>query len=550
MPVRQTISLLGRPVLLLVGALSAVLLAATLIYMLGMATLEDSPRTFLQALEWAAETLTSTGYGGDSGWDHPLMVLFVVVLQFTGVFLVFLILPAYLIPLLERRFVTRLPQQITGLKDHVVVYHSGPSVSTLLSELDRAQVPSIVVEEDETVGRAQLERGRNIIHGSIDDGVLDRVCLSDARALIANGTDDENASLILAARQQGFRGEVLALVEEPEHRQPMILAGANGAFTPRHVLGAALAARASHKVSPRVVGGHLLGDQLELREVRVREGSNLVGKTLAEADLGRLTAVQALGQWIGGELRTFSSPSDRIAANGVLIVVGGSEGILELERICDGATPLRRSGPIVVAGYGEVGKKVVQLLRDVGESVQVIDLVDQEGVDIVGSILDAEVLSQADFANARSAVLALDKDSSILFATVILKEQYPNLPVIARVNRPINVERIHRAGSDFALSISQVSGQILAHRLIGEEGFAVDERLKILKVSSHGLEGRTPAELGIREKTGCSVVAVERDGDVLVSFGETFRFAEGDVVYVCGSREATARYGEVFPRED
>ena len=158
---RKTVVTLGRPLLLLAAALSTVLLAATLFYMWGMATLEDNPRTFLQALEWSAETLTSTGYGGDSSWDHPLMILFVVVLQFTGVFLVFLILPAYLIPLLERRFVTRLPQRVSGVKDHVVVYRAGHAVSTLLAELERADVPSIVVEEDETIGRSEVERGRS-----------------------------------------------------------------------------------------------------------------------------------------------------------------------------------------------------------------------------------------------------------------------------------------------------------------------------------------------------------------------------------------------------
>ena len=65
--VHKTVVSLVRPLLLLAGALSAVLLGATLIYMWGMATLEDSPRSFLEALEWSAETLTSTGYGAVCG---------------------------------------------------------------------------------------------------------------------------------------------------------------------------------------------------------------------------------------------------------------------------------------------------------------------------------------------------------------------------------------------------------------------------------------------------------------------------------------------------
>lgn len=49
---------------------------------------------------------------------------------------------------------------------------------------------------------------------------------------------DHNAATILAARQLGYTGEILALVEDSYHRQRMVLVGASDAYTPRHVLGA------------------------------------------------------------------------------------------------------------------------------------------------------------------------------------------------------------------------------------------------------------------------------------------------------------------------
>ena len=110
--------------------------------------------------------------------------------------------------------------------------------------------------------------------------------------------------------------------------------------------------------------------------------------------------------------------------------------------------------------------------------------------------------------------------------------------MIARVNSAENVDRIHRAGADFALSVSQVSGQILARRLLGEESVSVDPQLKVLKVRPAGLVGRHPAELEIRTRTGCLVVAVERGEEALLEFDPEFRFAEGDAVYVCGSTSA------------
>lgn len=104
------------------------------------------------------------------------------------------------------------------------------------------------------------------------------------------------------------------------------------------------------------------------------------------------------------------------------------------------------------------------------------------------------------------------------------------------------------SGDIFALSISQVSGQLLAARLLERETISVDAHLRILKSTATGFEGRHPSELGIREKTGASVVAVERGDDVLVHFDADFAFAANDAIYVCGSENVIERYLEVFAK--
>jgi hypothetical protein len=50
--------------------------------MLGMEHLEASPRTLLQGIQWASETITNTGYGADNRWNHPLMAMFVIITPF------------------------------------------------------------------------------------------------------------------------------------------------------------------------------------------------------------------------------------------------------------------------------------------------------------------------------------------------------------------------------------------------------------------------------------------------------------------------------------
>jgi K+/H+ antiporter YhaU regulatory subunit KhtT len=75
------------------------------------------------------------------------------------------------------------------------------------------------------------------------------------------------------------------------------------------------------------------------------------------------------------------------------------------------------------------------------------------------------------------------------------------------------------------------------------------DELRVIKVSTRGLEKFHPSQADIRIKTGCSIVAVERGEDLLVEFGADFHFEAKDSVYICGSAEAAQKFYEIFPQE-
>ncbi len=533
-----------RRLLFLLAVVPLLVTSMALVYMAGMSHFEGESRDFWQALSWSAETLTTTGYGADSTWSSPWMVVFVIILQFLGVFLVFLVFPVYLIPFLEERFQARLPRSAAKQEGHVVVYGYGAAVATLLPQLEGAGLKTLVIECREVEARRLLDRQQNVLYGRLEDNVLKEASLPAAKALIANSQDAENAAVILAARQMGFEGSILALVEDPLHRRPMSLAGADAVFTPRHMLGAALAARASARISPRLAGVQQLGEILEVREIKVAPSSDLAGATLAEAGVGARSGATVIAQWVGGLLEAEPTATMRLRPNGVLVAAGSSESLEKLEEMARGHAEPGRRGPFVIGGYGEVGRKVVELLHDAGEEVLVIDRQPHAGVDQVGDVLDPQLLEQLEIGDSQAVILALDNDSSTLFATVILKEVAPSVPVIARVNEAENVERIHRAGVDFALSMSQVSGQILAYRLLGEEAVAVNPQLKVCRIPAPGLAGKRPSDLNIRQQTGCSVVAVERGDQTLVELGGDFTFEKEDVLFVSGPTAAVGNFAE------
>jgi Trk K+ transport system NAD-binding subunit len=528
--------------LVLFGTLAAVLVGMALLYMLGMSLLEGKPRNFWQSLLWAAGATSTTGFGPDTVWTHPVMIVFVVLAQFMGVALFFVILPIYLMPFLEDRFETRLPTSAPDARNHVVIFDYDATVATVITELSQAGILSVIIDEDEAQARLLVAQGHRVVFGNLDGGVLERCNLLEARALIVNSSDDRDAAIILAARHLGFTGDILALVEDPFHRHPILLAGASDAYTPRHVLGAAVAARASQKVSPTIAGIQHLGDKLQVAEARIVRDSVLCGKTLEQAGLRQHAGVSVIGQWVGGRLVAPATAKMRLEPGGILVLVGGDENIKRCIDLCNGARRLRASGTYLIAGYGEVGHKVAQLLADAGETTFTIDTRPGPGVDLVGNVLDRKILEQAGLASAKAVVLALNADSTAIFATVIVKDLAPDLPVIARVNRSENVERLYAAGADFALSVSQVSGQLLAYRLLGKESVMVGPELQVAKVSTRGLENRHPRESELHERTGCTVIAVERASELLIEFPPEFRFQAGDAAYVCGGAEATRRF--------
>jgi Trk K+ transport system NAD-binding subunit len=511
-----------RRLVWLIAGLIAFIVLSALLYQAGMARLEGKPRTFWQAFEWAGETLSTTGYGADAKWSHPAMVLLVVAVQFVGVFLVFLIIPILLVPYLEERFEERVPRAPPEkLTNHVIVFRFGPAVESLIRRLADAGVPTLVVETDESQARAVMEQEQAVVFTRSDDDALDVCRLPHARALVTNGDDRENAAMILRARQMGFLREIYAFVEDPAHRKPMELAGATAVFTPRHIVAAALAAHASDRLSPRLP---CLEDVrgLQRREIRIATTSPLVGKTLREA---RLPAA-VVGIWNRSRLLSRCAPDVMLEGGAVLEVVGTADAVSETAARL-GSRLLHCEGPFIVAGFGEVGRKVHELFTDVGEEVRVIERTAGANVDCVGDVLDSSVLERARAAEARALVLALDSDDSTLFATVIARDLAPEVPIIARVNHARNLDSIHRAGADYALSIADVSGQMLSAKLLGRHARVREEHRRVLRV--HGVSGRTPAELA---NEGRTVLAIQR-GDALLSVDPESRITDGDGVWVC-----------------
>ncbi len=444
-------------------------------------------------------------------------------------------------PLVEERYEGQLMHTLPDVKDAVVIYKYGPEVDSLMVEFDSRGLPMVVIEGDETVARRLHARGDRVVHASLTEENLDLRPLLKARALVANGEDEHNAMFAISARELGFDGPIVAMVDNPNRRAPMQLAGATVAFTPNHVLAAAVAVRASASIGPRITGVRPLGHLLEVAEVRVHEQSPLANKTIEES-IHIKTGAHIVAQWVDDGLHS-PPAADYLLQPGVILVAAGSPE--SIKRLSEIARPITQKGTIVVVGFDDVGSKLVEMLKDADEDVCVIDKTGQPGVDIVADVLDTAVLESAGVARARVVILAYENDSATLLAATIARDFAADVPIIACAILEENVGRIQQAGADFALSVSQVAGQLLAHHVLGEM-ISQQAHIKLVKVDAGQLAGRHPLKLKIREHTACTVIAVERAGEIIMDIPASFVLAKEDALYVCGMVDAFDRFYEEF----
>ena len=143
-------------------------------------------------------------------------------------------------------------------------------------------------------------------------------------------------------------------------------------------------------------------------------------------------------------------------------------------------------------------------------------------------------------------MLALSNDSEGVFATAVVRDYAPEVPLIVRVNRAPNVARLYQSGADFALSVGQVAGQILAYHLLGDRAVAVEQRLKFVRMTAGTLAGQHPWRALVRERTGAAVVAVERERDVFIKFDDGFEVRPDDTLFVCGTTGSLDQYLREF----
>jgi Trk K+ transport system NAD-binding subunit len=345
---------------------------------------------------------------------------------------------------------------------------------------------------------------------------------------------------------------VATLIEDADLAEYHRIAGADEVLSPRQLLGRSLAAQVPTAVSTDVEEGVSIGEDFELVELAVREGSDLAGRSFRDARVRERFGVTVIGAWVSGD---FQAPVDQAATVGPgtrLLVAGSTD---QLDEVRDAtAARMQPFGPqrVVIAGMGETGSAAHEALADTGTRLTVLDREDRPDaavdVDIIGDARDPETLEAAGIAEARALVLTLGDDTATVFATLVAADLNPDCDVVVRAADEGDEAKLYRAGADYVRSLATVSGRMMVSTVFEDQTvLGYHQRIEVVRLPVGDLAGRTLATARVRERTGCTVLGVERDGETVVDLDpHEFVFEPDDEIVVAGDEESVEAFEAQF----
>jgi voltage-gated potassium channel len=285
-------------------------------------------------------TITTVGYrevhdlsGGGQVWT--------VLLLFGGVgsaLYVFTLLATVVVegglPLrLQKR---RQARMINTIKDHFIVCGYGRIGSIIATQLQKQNIPFVIVERDPARLQAAMMDGVLAVQADAShEDVLKRVGIDTARCLIAAvGTDAENVYTVLSARVLRPDLFIVGRAEGDDAARKLMRAGANRVVSP-YQIGAVQMAQTA--IRPAVVDFMTLAtssDNLELamEEIPVMKGSSLGEKSLLDANLRQRFGVIVVAiQREDGRMDFNPEPDTGIRPGDKLVVLGRPHSLRRLE---------------------------------------------------------------------------------------------------------------------------------------------------------------------------------------------------------------------------
>ena len=542
---------LRKSLLIYVAATALLVVVYSFVFLFLMVSAEGRSYTAVDAVYWVITTMTTQG-AGDIVFVSSIGKIFSMVVELTGIVLFFAILiPIVVAPVLQS--VRASVPTKSKAQEHVLIVGYSSMVDTIIGELNERDLPYLVIDGDRDVVQALVERKIPCIYGDPSDEVtLQNAQIQRAKKVVLNQSDEKNAIIALVAKKL-TRADIIGLVEDMANAVYLLYAGADKVVSPKQLLGIDIGHKAAMPITHQLIGTTPLVGSLRIFELPILGESGLNGSSIEDAKIRERTGATVIAIWKGAKLNFNPSASEIITDTTVLLLVGTRKQLdaaKELSICGPDGTYCAIRGHYIIAGYGDVGKRVSRVLRSNGIEHIIID---KHQGDVVGSSTDRAILKQAGITEASTLLVTVNSDMDAIYTTLVARKLNPRIDIICRAIRPQAVETLYQAGADYVLSQSVVAGQVLvkfvAPRPPGTRlrEVLLSEDMKVLEYPpSPSVVGRSLEHLKIRSRTGCTVVAITTGGATIPNPDPHEVIPEDSSLTVIGTREQIHEFKRVF----
>jgi len=113
------------------------------------------------------------------------------------------------------------------------------------------------------------------------------------------------------------------------------------------------------------------------------------------------------------------------------------------------------------------------------------------------------------------------------------------------INR--NISKLHTAGANLVMSSASLAANTILNLLKPDDVLMLAEGLNVFRFGMNAaLVGKTLVESQIRMQTGCSVIAIHHDGEMVSNPDPSVRFCEKDELIMIGTDDAENRFLKMY----
>jgi Trk K+ transport system NAD-binding subunit len=543
---KQNLSALMRFFALLVVSLTAfsVLFRVIMVY-------EGQQHSWITGLYWTLTVMSTLGFG-DITFTSDLGRFFSIVVLLYGIVVLLIVAPFTFIrffyaPWLEAQIRHRAPRKLSDdISDHVVICGYDLIAQGLTVRLAELGIPFVLIEPDPVAAAEFHVDDLTVVTGRRDAReTYEAVRIKDARLVIANLSDAENTNITLTIREVSSDVPIVAFAEDVDSIDILELAGASHVIPLKQRLGEQLASR----VTSGLQSAHRVGrfEDLVIAEFPIH-GTALVGRTVRDTNLRQLTGLNIVGIWERGRLEP-ALPDTMLTEHSIPVVVGTEEQVTDLDALF--VIYQETDTAVLVIGGGVVGRAVSHALHERGASVTILDHdadLEEELASIadrvvIGDAANLQTVKAAGIDKAPSVVLTTNDDATNIFLTVYCRRLSSDAHIVSRISHDWNLEAIHRAGADFALSRASLAIHTLISLALGRELIMVGEGVELFvePIPAH-LAGKQLASSEIGARTGLNVIGIRTADEFIANPAASQELIEGESLVMLGTVEQHQRF--------